>query len=418
MAENDTIEELDNDENGAGSSDGSNGADELSGDASQASYSSEPGVEGAKRRRVFRMRGKVFFLTWPRCDLEPNVVAGILRTRVEKEFVGVRVAQELHKDGGKHLHAVLITTGRQVCSPTFFDLGNVHGNYQIARSIGRTAEYVSKFGNFVDEGDVSKLTHFIRVNAAEQRKAGKSSGVTKEIAEAIDKGATLADITKKHPGFVLMNRRKIEEYISLSRELQITNVELAWPTADNLNAAVENALLTGMDMQMAGMRPLISWLRDNLASLRAFKTPQLYIWGPPNSGKTSLTQFLSKFFRTYWAPMDESFFDHFQDEIHDLIIFDEFYGQHKITFMNQFLQGGPMTIRKKGSQGIKRRNQPVIITANVAPTSLYQSCPAEIRAGFESRLQSIELVEPIFPLIGFLQSVVANVENAQEIASE
>jgi len=263
MAEDDSLVSVDDGKGDAGSSDGSEDFTTISENASQGN--SEDGVPGAKRRRVFRMRGKVFFLTWPKCDAEPKDVAIFLRSLLGEKFVGCRVAQELHKDGDKHLHAILVTTGQQVCRPTFFDYKGIHGNYQIARSIGRVTEYVSKCGNFLDEGDVSKLQHFARLNrnASGTRSQGRSSGVTKEIAEAIDKGATLADITKKHPGFVLMNKRKIEDYISLSRELQTLNVELAWPTADSLTAAVENARRTGTDTQTVGMQHLIFWLRDN-----------------------------------------------------------------------------------------------------------------------------------------------------------
>ena len=48
---------------------------------------------------------KLYLLTYPRCEVEPNGILQFLQTKVPlKEYV---IAQEEHKDGAHHIHAYI-----------------------------------------------------------------------------------------------------------------------------------------------------------------------------------------------------------------------------------------------------------------------------------------------------------------------
>lgn len=72
-------------------------------------------------------------------------------------------------------------------------------------------------------------------------------------------------------------------------------------------------------------------------------------------------------------PLLEDFYDLYDDDLYDLVCLDEFRGQKTIQFLNLWLQGGlPMSVRKKGSQGLKRKNLPMIICSNFALENVYK----------------------------------------------
>jgi len=77
-----------------------------------------------------------------------------------------------------------------------------------------------------------------------------------------------------------------------------------------------------------------------------------------------------------------------------------------LGFMNQFLQGGEMCLKKKGSQYLKTKNLPVIILSNFSPIQSYSKVQAISLLAFEARLKVIELTEPIFALTEFLNEVI------------
>lgn len=63
------------------------------------------------------------------------------------------VAEELHKDEGKHLHAFVKYDKRVALTSTKWDLKEdgktYHGNYQVAKSWAAVEKYCKKDGNFI-----------------------------------------------------------------------------------------------------------------------------------------------------------------------------------------------------------------------------------------------------------------------------
>ena len=67
----------------------------------------------------------------------------------------------------------------------------------------------------------------------------------------------------------------------------------------------------------------------------------------------------------------EDFYDFYADKDYHLCVLDEFKATKTIQFLNLWLQGCTMNIRKKGSQALKVSNIPTIILSNYSLDECY-----------------------------------------------
>lgn len=232
------------------------------------------------------------------------------------------VANEDHESGEPHLHAVVrANTKFNIVSANTLDLKQgervFHGNYQAARSEMSWFKYVIKCGDVCERGD----TAAIRERVEGQGAACKSD----QVAEMIQKGASLDDVERDFPGFYMMSKNKITSYFyEVNTRLQ-KNKLVPW-------------LPIPLDDLSDEEQVIAVWLNTNMHQPRAPRQKQLYVHGSSGIGKTSIVIELSKFFNVYSMPY-EPYFNQWDDKNTDLVILDEFKGQHRLTFMNQFMQG-------------------------------------------------------------------------------
>lgn len=321
-----------------------------------------------EKQKRFRLQGKNYILTFPQCSVTKEVAVERLEQKWKEELKGYIVCEEEHKDGTPHLHLFLqFNEKKTFCKTDCFDfIGGKHGNYQVAKSVKGSVEYVTKGGKYVAKG--------IDVEAVKKKKAPKSDEVAKMLLE----GKSLQEINTLLPGYVMINKRKLEEYESWIQCEKLKKQKLEWvpPKTEGL---------TDANKQIA------EWICSNIRQKRAFKAPQLYIHGPRNLGKTSLIEWLEKYLSVYHMPMGEEFYDLYSDD-YDLVVLDEFKGQKTIQWLNQFLAGSPMNIRKKGCQSMKYGNLPVVILSNYSLSEIYVKAANDGRlATLECRLQIVEV---------------------------
>jgi len=308
----------------------------------------------------FRMSGKNYTITFPQCDVKKEVAVARIEQEFPDELKGYLVCEEDHKDGTPHLHVYLsFLKKKNFKDPNCFDfIGGKHGNYQVTKSVRAWVEYCTKGDNYVAKG--------VDVESIKKKKAP----INQVIAKSIMDGKSLAEINEENCGYVMINKRKIEEYESWVKCEVKKKQKLEWvpPSLDGL---------TDANLQIA------KWICSNIRVDRKFKAPQLYIHGPRNLGKTSLVEWLEKYLSVYLMPTTEEFYDQYSDD-YDLVVIDEFKGQKTIQFLNQFLQGSSMPIRKKGSQGMKSKNLPVVILSNYSLSECY------VKAANDGRLNTLE----------------------------
>jgi len=165
--------------------------------------------------------------------------------------------------------------------------------------------------------------------------AGRSKKLTDLIATSLQSGSTPVDVLKEHPGFYLLNKQKVDSLYSMLQSERAKPSLKPWP--GNLSYQGTSS----------STRLLVEWCNSNISCCRPFKQKQLYLHGPPNSRKTTFLRILQEYCTSLAIPTDEDWFDRYGDPEPQLCYIDEFKGQRKIQWLNEFLQGGSMHLKRR-----------------------------------------------------------------------
>lgn len=325
--------------------------------------------------RKFRMDAITVLCTWPQCNKPLEEMATAIREMPNIEWY--IVSAETHQTGEPHRHALIHFNRRKHWTnfKPFDDIGGKHGDYKPGKGLPTMIQYVCKEGQFVAHGiDVQKF-----LTAAKRHKSTTST----VVAEAILEGKSFQTILDHNPGFVLLHKKQILDFYDMKKEIDMKKALIPWTPIQMKNS------------QTAEERIIAGWLNKNvpLTPNRPLGETQLYIWGNTNLGKSHLAMQLSKYLLSYPCTNMEKFFDSLSEK-HTLIIFDEFHGQHTITFMNQILDGQHMQIPQKGTMYFKTNNPMVIILSNFPPERCYPNIAEkypEMFAAFTRRLTIVNI---------------------------
>lgn len=327
-----------------------------------------PTLEAPPRHAMsFSLRAKQFFLTFPQCETNKQLVAERLQAKFGDNLAAYAIAAEHHAPteqdpvGGPHLHILLHLKNRtQFSNANCFDfLTGSHGNYQVQKGpLQKVAEYLTK-------EDTEPLCFNIDLEAAKAKKASKFDTVAKMVLD----GKTMEEIEEEHPGFVLNHKRKLDDYFEFQEAKRRKKVVTPGP---------HELIVNGTTIEIGTPRP--------------YRQLQYYICGPPGTGKTSLiTRLIEAGFRGYPIPYN-GHWEEWSDEDYDFAYADEYNSQVKITEMNQFLTGELMPLNCRYRNKKKNKNVPTFIISNRALHDQYPNCPLAIRQAFWSRLTEITTV--------------------------
>ncbi len=320
-------------------------------------------------------------MTWPQNVATKEATLQSVKDKWEGQVVWCVVAEEQHKTGEPHLHAVVKFARKMHISGTkgmklLDSITGKHGNYQAVKSLKNTVSYVVKEGTYVSDG----INVPLFIAAAVEKKSTV-------MATMVLEDKSMEDICKEDPGFFMMHKRRLED-LQVWHERKKAKLMLAeWVPLELTEFDVDSDLL------------IADWLNSNIGVDRKFKAKQLYIQGPPDMGKTTLIQNLSKFCRVYYVPTEEDFCCHYEDSDWDLAIIDEFKGQKMISWLNKWLDGQVMPLKRKGISSIlKRKNIPTIILSNYCLEVCYAKAMEETPGRLEPLLARLEIVDVITPI--------------------
>lgn len=291
---------------------------------------------------TFRLRGKNFFLTYPNLPEDVIDVHGILASLWELQPDYLIVARELHKDGTPHYHALFGSLSmRNINNARYFDIGEHHGNYVGARNAQHVCNYITKDNVYYCRGPVPYTPKTKKPSALHT--VIQSSSPT-ALEDAIARGEI-----------------PVRGYKRLREDIN------AWQL--NRDRLVQSLDLLNMRFNSCTIGTTLSF-----RFLNKFKSPKLYIWGPPNTGKTTLLeQYNHKY--VFHAP-DNNDWGMFDPSFHKIVIFDEFHGQVPLTVLLKFMQGTPTQLNTKGGSIYCNKNLPMVFLSNVPPESCYRQSDA------------------------------------------
>jgi len=337
----------------------------------------------------YRLACKNLFFTYPKCHA-PNayLLSHLKRLLTKYEITYIVVCEEDHKDElSKHLHAFIALKNKcDFRSARFADLSwgdgtrttrTYHGDYKAAKKPYESMEYVKKDGNYIEEGTP--------IDAKNLKQYSKSKSML--VAEQLMEGKPILTIMKDDPGFFMAQMKNILNFKSFCQMVLPTNLQPWAPVVQALSCPARTVDFSQPEKDIA------QWLLGNLYTERNHRQKQLYLFGPPGGGKTTLYILLLKFLRIFKMVYETEFLELYGDDYYDLIILDEFKGQKKITFLNSFIDGTPKHYNVKFGSVQKYKNLPVIFLSNTSPTQVYKNSQDISLDAFVDRLQIVEVVD-------------------------
>jgi len=337
----------------------------------------ENGLIPLEVTKNFRINCKRLFITFPQTDTLKEDAAEKLKSNSKTNDCSFIIAQERHQDGNIHLHVYIEKSSNfNFKDPKYFDfITGKHGNIQKVRSKEAVIGYVCKEGDFIcHKIDPSSILQKMKMQQEKKRKR-ESQTKSHRIFEYLKNGKSYEDllIDEELGSYLVLHGNKVKAF------------------------ANDFALLRERKERIASRPGYLHFIIndvefDALANM-PFKSKQFWIWGPPNTGKSTFIRKLEDSgLRGFDIPVNNDFAE-WDDEKYDFAYIDEFKGQLTIQFLNLFLQGSKMRLPGKYVIGgrVKNRNVPVFILSNYTPEEVYHKKSSRDLEPLLARLRVIEL---------------------------
>jgi len=299
---------------------------------SSESEVSETSTSSSSSKKSFRLNSQTLFLTYPKCPILPELMLTKLENIVKLDIY--LIAQEQHMDGSFHLHCYLrLDHKMNIKDERKFDVtvdGTVyHPNIQSVRSPKSVIKYVVKDGKYVTNMSQTTIDEAIKNNV-------KVGDLYKEAMEKAKES--------------LEEGMKVLEHSKTYRDLAIHG------------EAIERNM---RKLKKQKTTPKFS-LDQFKVSFEWDKTRTLVLWGPTNTGKTSLAKALlpNALFVRHIDALKE-----YKTGMYEGIVFDDMSFKHwpREAQIHLLDTDNVSQINVKHSIAIIPEGTPRIITTNLLP---------------------------------------------------
>lgn len=296
-----------------------------------------------------------WFLTLPQSTITKYDLTCIL-DQFCPDFV---IGQEAHKDGGVHFHAIFKTEA--ACT---FDALRDH-------IVGWLPEAAA-----IDLRTVKARRSCVRYCCKEDYDpARKGTFFKKDLPFAVE----CMDWVKENQVYSLIHPFILAHWTSYKfcQQLHTEYWESHSVPAEPASGLRQVELLGDtfkigdkLFRNIAWVESVFDWCQDSFVPNRRHKMKQLYMYGTPNCGKTTLINSLIDMDHVYWAGRDKWWFENFRVHEHYAVFLDEFNWD---TFsckkeLLKLLAGEPFIANVKGVSPRKINvNIPVIMLTNDEP---------------------------------------------------
>nr|WCR62204.1 MAG: replication associated protein [Circoviridae sp.] len=279
----------------------------------------------AARPKRFRLQAKNIFLTWPQCEVSKEAALEFIKD-VCKDF-GVSyvfVARESHKDGNKHIHALVrLKEAIDTYDERFFDMEDKHPHIEVARNIKSVITYLKKENDTLEWGDRPACAGIVDKKIKQERMLRDLQ--TKTIHEIMLEG--------EYTVYEMNAMMRLKQYADATKRV--------WP--------------------------------------QFRKRHVLWYWGPTGSGKTrAASETLQRECPNDWIPITgdcNTFFNGYDAQ--KGVLFDDFRaGTMRFNVLLQILDGYRVMVNVKGS--VREWNAEwIIITSSGRPEDIFYNHQTE-----------------------------------------
>ena len=310
---------------------------------------------------------------WPRGCLQ-FALQRLCRVFDVARGVGV---QERHADGEAHYHVALeprnassytATKKIRAAFPEFTGEGAGRSlNVSFHKAFITMLQYVAKdqpgleeavfCGSLDKEGAVELLS----------AKRGKKSMAVNAVRQHVVQGKGLEDLVWDDDvaSFMMTSYSSVMNYAA-SCKASLDNK----PSLDRIREAAEGGDAAAASSKLNDdQKGVVKEFMMQLGG-RRLRQPQLYVVGPTGSGKTYVFQLFQQCTNCFVPCLEngERAFAGYDDRQHDWIFMNDFHDNVKFQLLSNLCEGAQLTLNGYQGQKIKKKNCPVVFTANTTPT--------------------------------------------------
>lgn len=302
----------------------------------------------------FRLQSQKIFLTYPKCPIEPAQAIETLTELVAKSGMDkYMIVQEDHKDGSKHLHAIVQLKKRfETTNARYFDLGDYHGNYCAVKNFPAAVRYLMKSGKPLSNWDYetyikTQVTHGnIKVDYTEKNNVALAQGVRALVEQGLIPLNQLPQWT-----------RGITEFNNLiNRPVEVYSVTIKLPLAYN------------PDLYM-----------ERIVDLKDSARRHFWFFGSTGTGKTWTAEHQD--LKAYTIPKNNDWIGYAGEQ---LLILNEFKGEMTPTTLIDIMEGRQQNV--KGSSAIVPKSCLLIVTSNYS----LRECFHKLNESGDAQLDALE----------------------------
>lgn len=327
--------------------------------------------------RNFKTQAKTHSLTYPQCDVPLEEIGRQLKVIAGHRFGWHVISAEDHEEREndssvgvhRHVHQEYQCRAFETINPRYWDITYndkvYHPHFEKVKHRVSHIKYVIKDGIYIVEGSLKGLP--VDIDSIIQASQSKQSYGYHWVATQMKEGKTIDELDDIAPGFIVNNKRKIEEYqVFLSQKKERRAVK---------------PLFGGFDsVQDPNWQKVVSWTNTNFVSGQLGKMPvreprQLQLWLTSRRhalGKSYPWKvLLREYFRCYdWVTNGHKQNSGIVDC--DYILLDEFKGGMTIHDLKELSQMYGMNIPIRYGQDIYfKKNVPLIVTSQYEPHQIF-----------------------------------------------
>jgi hypothetical protein len=320
-----------------------------------------------RKRDDFRINTQQLFLTYPKCPISPTICLELLNRLpiiISNKIEIYIIAQEKHQDGTEHLHAYLklgkkCNVNNQRACDILFENVTYHPNIQGVRSSKSVTKYVVKEGNYITNLSDTAIAEAIASNTKvgevyeKARKVAKIEGVSKAM-EVLETVKTARDLTV-HGDAIQRNLQKLVTCkLVVPYSIDTYKLNFVWD-----------------------------------------RTKTLILWGPTNTGKTSLAKALlpKALFVRHMDRVKEYINGTFEGIIFDDMGFKHLPREAQLHIVDTY---DITDIHVRYGVATLPSGTPRIITTNLMPQELLLSTNGEIDPAIARRIEIVYIGDPLY----------------------